>query len=74
MAPFDEREWGSLTTRLDQTIHTQRNLRMIVNSLVDDTHALRAEVARIRVMLRTSISVLAVTVAALAWLVEMVSR
>jgi len=70
----NEREWGAVTTRLDQTIHTQRNMRMILDGVVADTHEIRAEVARLRIILRTALSVLAVTIAALAWVVELVMR
>lgn len=73
MSP-NEREWGAVTARLDQAVHTQRNIRMILDGVVADTHVLRAEVARLRIILRTTLSVLAVTVAALAWLVELVMR
>ena len=69
-----EREWGTVTARLDQSIHNHRNMRMILVSVVEDCHEIRAEVARLRIMLRTALSVLAVTIAALAWLVELVMR
>ena len=49
-------------------------MRMILDSVVEDCHEIRAEVARLRIMLRTALSVLAVTIAALAWLVELVMR
>ena len=80
MSP-NEREWGAITTRLDQAVHAQRNARMILDGLVADTHELRAEIAKLRaeiaklrLVLRTTLSVLAVTVAALAWVVELVMR
>ena len=70
----NEREWGTVTARLDQAVHTQRNMRMILNGVVDDCNELRASVARLQIILRTVLSVLAVTVAALAWVVELVMR
>lgn len=73
MSP-NEREWGAITTRLDQAIHGQRGTRMILDGAVADIHELRAEIARLRIILRTTLSVLAVTVAALAWVVELVMR
>lgn len=65
-------EWGAVKARLDQVIHSQKNLRMVLDSVVEDYHHLREEVARLRVMLRTTLTVLAVVVAALAWIVELV--
>ena len=73
MSP-NEREWGALETKLEQSIHTQRNMRMIINSLSDDCKSLEADVARIKIMMRTTISVVAVILASLAWLVEMIYR
>ncbi len=73
MSP-NEREWGSITTRLDQAVHAQRNARMMLDGAVSDIHELRAEIAKLRLVLRTTLSVLAVTVAALAWVVELVMR
>tara|TARA_R110000751_G_scaffold287741_1_gene392594 strand:+ start:302 stop:445 length:144 start_codon:yes stop_codon:yes gene_type:complete len=47
---------------------------MIINSLSDDCKSLEADVARIKIMMRTTISVVAVILASLAWLVEMIYR
>jgi len=66
-----EREWGSVTARLDQTIHTLRNLRMIVDEAGNDLSRLAAEVARLRIILATALSVLLLVVGALAWVVEL---
>ena len=73
MSP-NEREWGAITTRLDQAVHAQRYARMLLDGAVSDIHELRAEIAKLRLVLRTTLSVLAVTVAALAWVVELVMR
>jgi len=70
MSP-NEREWGSLETKLEQSIHTQRNMRMIINSLSDDCKTLEADVARIKIMMRTTLSIVAIEIASLAWVVEM---
>jgi len=47
---------------------------MMLDGAVSDIHELRAEIAKLRLVLRTTLSVLAVTVAALAWVVELVMR
>ena len=73
MSP-NEREMGTIVTRLEQIIHKQRNTTMILDSVVEDAHELKADVTRLRVMLRTALSVLAATVAGLAWVVELVIR
>jgi len=65
-------EWGKITARLDQVIHAQKNLKMVLDSVVEDYHEIREEVARLRVMLRTTLTVLAVVVGGLAWIVELV--
>jgi len=72
MSP-SEREMGTITTKLEQVDHKQRNMRMILDSVVEDAHLLKAEVARLRIVLRTTLSVLAVTMAALAWVVELIT-
>ena len=69
-----EREWGEQSTKLEQCVHQQRNLRMIIESMMEDAHADRAAIARLQVMLRTAVSVLAVVAGLLAWTLEMVLR
>jgi isoprenylcysteine carboxyl methyltransferase (ICMT) family protein YpbQ len=69
-----EREWGEQSTKLEQCVHQQRNLRMIIESMMEDAHEDRAAIARLNVMLKTTLSVLAVVSGLLAWTLEMVLR
>ena len=69
MTPHD-RELGSLSAQLTSEIHHRRNMRMILDSLVSDQVELRGDVDRLRVTIRTTLTVLAATLAALAWLIE----
>jgi len=69
-----EREWGAFSTKLEQCVHQQRNLRMIIESMMEDAHEDRAAIARLNVMLKTTLSVLAVVSGLLAWTLEMVLR
>ncbi len=71
--------WGTITTKLEQVAHKQRSTTMILDSVIEEAHImkaeianLKAEIARQRTMLRTALSVLAITIAALAWVVELV--
>jgi hypothetical protein len=71
--------WGTITTKLEQVAHKQRSTTMILDSVIEEAHQikteianLKAEIARQRTMLRTALSVLAITIAALAWVVELV--
>lgn len=73
MSP-NEREWGTITTKLEQLAHQQRNMRMMLDSIQEDQHELRAEISKLRVTLRTALAVLGIIVAALAWMVELVMR
>tara|TARA_R110000868_G_scaffold7078_2_gene38767 strand:- start:814 stop:1047 length:234 start_codon:yes stop_codon:yes gene_type:complete len=73
MSP-NEREWGALETRLDQLIHTQRNMRTIIELMDENCKALETDVARIKVMMRTTLSIVAVEIASLVWVVEMIFR
>ena len=49
-------------------------MRMVLDSLVADYHELRTELDKLRIIIRTTLSVLAVTIAALAWLIEIALR
>lgn len=69
-----EREWGEHSTKLNQCIHQQRNLRMIIDGLIEEGHEDRAAISRLQVMLRTALSVLAVVAGVLAWTLDMVLR
>jgi chromosome segregation ATPase len=71
MSP-NEREWGTITTKLEQLAHKQRNMRMMLDAIQEDQHELRAEIAKLRVTLRTALAVLGVIVAGFAWVVELV--
>ena len=71
MSP-NEREWGTITTKLEQLAHKQRNMRMMLDAIQEDQHELRAEIAKLRVTLRTTLAVLGVMVAGIAWVVELV--
>jgi hypothetical protein len=73
MTPHD-RELGSLSAKLESEVHHRRNMRMVLDSLVADYHELRTELDRLRIIIRTTLSVLAVTIAALAWLIEIALR
>jgi hypothetical protein len=70
MTPYD-RELGSLSAKLASEIHARRNMRMIQDGLVTELIAVRTELNRLRTVIRTTLSVLAVAVAVLAWLAEM---
>ena len=70
MSP-SEREMGTIMTKVEQIDHKQRNIRMILDALQADQHELKAEIANLRVTLRTALSVIAVVVAGLAWAVEL---
>ena len=69
-----EREWGEQSTKLEHCVHQQRNLRMIIESILEEAHEDRAAIARLNVMLKTTLSVLAVVSGLLAWTLEMVLR
>jgi len=69
-----EFEMGTLTTKLDNCVHKSGNTRMILNATVEDAHLLKAEVAKIRTILRTTLVLLSITVAALAWVIELAWR
>ena len=73
MSP-NEREMGTITTQLENLSHKQRNMQMILVAIQEDQHELRAEIAKLRVTLRTAFAVLAVIASALAWLVDMAMR
>ena len=73
MTPHD-RELGSLSAKLESEVHHRRNMRMVLDSLVADYHELRTELDKLRIIIRTTLSVLAVTIAALAWLIEIALR
>ena len=49
-------------------------MQMILVAIQEDQHELRAEIAKLRVTLRTAFGVLAVIASALAWLVDMAMR
>lgn len=70
MSP-NEREWGALETKMEQLIHNQRNMKMIIDLLSDECKLLEADVARIKIIMRTTLSIVAVEIASLAWVVEM---
>lgn len=69
-----EFEMGTLVTRLDQCQHKVGNTRMILDGAIEEAHQLKAEVAKIRTILRTVLSVLGLTIAALAWVIELALR
>jgi len=69
-----EFEMGTLTTKLDNCIHKVGNTRMILDAAVEDGHELKAEVAKLRTVLRTTLAVIAVISAALAWVIELALR
>ena len=71
MSP-NERELGTIVTKLENLAHKQRNASMILTALQEDQHDLRSEIAKLRVTLRTTLAVLGVIVAGLAWVVELV--
>ena len=84
MSP-NEREsgerWGTITTKLEQLAHKQRGTTMTLDSVIEEAHlskteiaTLKAEIARQRTVLRTALAVLGIIVAALAWMVELVMR
>ncbi len=70
MSP-SEREMGTIVTKVEQIDHKQRNIRMILDAVIEDQHDLQSEIANLRVTLRTALSVIAVVVAGLAWAVEL---
>jgi len=47
---------------------------MIIESILEEAHEDRAAIARLNVMLKTTLSVLAVVSGLLAWTLEMVLR
>ncbi|HHZ81480.1 MAG TPA: hypothetical protein EYN64_01955 [Flavobacteriales bacterium] len=71
MSP-NEREMGTIQTTLENLAHKQRNASMIQTAIQEEQHELRAELAKLRVTLRTALAVLGIIVAALAWVVELV--
>ncbi len=66
-----EREWGALATQLEQLSHRQRNMQMVINAIQEEQQTLRAELAKLRQTLRTASAVIALTVGAGAWVVEL---
>ena len=68
----NEREWGSQTATLEAAIHTQRNMRMMIDGIIEDAQDLRAEVQRLRTIVRTVLAVTGLTSAARAWVFERV--
>ncbi len=73
MTPHD-RELGSLTEQLKSEIHARRNMKMILDGIVADLIELRGQVDRLRVTIRTTLSVLAIAIGVLAWLIEIALR
>jgi hypothetical protein len=73
MTPHD-RELGSLTEQLKGEIHARRNMKMILDGIVADLIELRGQVDRLRVTIRTTLSVLAIAIGVLAWLIEIALR
>ncbi len=67
----NERELGGIETTLKNLAHKQRNASMILTALQEEQHELRAEIAKLRVTLRTALAVLGITVAALAWAIKL---
>jgi len=81
MSP-NEREsgerYGTMSTKLDVLAHKQRNTTMILDSVIEEAHLSKAEIAtlkaefdRQRAMLRTGLAVLGIIVAAIVWLIEL---
>ena len=69
MTPPTEREWGQTIAELKQLEHSLRNLKMVVESLFIDSAELRAEVAKLRVQIKTVLSVVAGACGVVGWLV-----
>jgi hypothetical protein len=71
--------WGTITTKLEQVAHKQRSTTMILDSVIEEAHTskteiatLKSEIARQRTVLRTALAVLGIIVAAIAWLIELI--
>ncbi len=69
-----DRELGILNEQLKSEIHARRNMKMILDGIVADLIELRGEVDRLRVTIRTTLSVLALAIGVLAWLIEIALR
>ena len=68
----NEREWGPQTANLEAAIHTPRNMRMMIDGIIEEAPDLRADVQRLRTIVRTVLAVTGLTIAALAWVLERV--
>jgi predicted RNase H-like nuclease (RuvC/YqgF family) len=57
MTPTDY-EWGTIESKVKELEHKIRNIKMIVDLLDDENEELRANVSRLKVEIRTALSVL----------------
>ena len=72
MTPPTEREWGQTLAELKQLQHSLRNLKMVVESLSGDSIELRSEVSKLRVQIKTVLSVVAGACGVIGWLVGVI--
>ena len=65
-----DRELGTMSAQLKELIHKQRNNRMILDDVVREVTELRAEIAKLRTTIRTTLYILGVVAAVVGWLIE----
>ena len=59
-----------MSAQLKELIHKQRNNRMILDDVVREVTELRAEIAKLRTTIRTTLYILGVVAAVVGWLIE----
>ena len=69
MTPTDF-EWGQITARIKEIDHKLRNCRQAVTLLDAEMDLLEANLARLRVEIRTTLAVLGAVCSALAYLLR----
>jgi uncharacterized coiled-coil protein SlyX len=69
-----EREWGHTTAQLKELEHKVRNQKMILDGIVEESHELRSEIDRLRLQIKTVLTVLGAVITSLVWLVEVSLR
>ncbi len=69
MTPSDF-EWGQTVAKVKETEHRLRSLRTAVNLLDHETEDLRTQVSRLKIEIRTTLSVLGVVGSVLAYLLR----
>jgi len=73
MTPYD-RELGGISSQLKELTHRARNARMILDGILEEQREQRVIIVRLRTTIRTTLYILGIVGAVLAWLIELAMR